>query len=179
VLLIEDDPADAEFVREALLELEERSATPLPVQPWLSRLELTHCESAAEACELLRATEFDVILLDLWLGDSAGLDAFYQIHSAAAQTAVVVLSRVDDPSLAVHLIQEGAQDFLLKQELDCSPLGRALRCAMERSRVSAGMVRLSIRDELTGLLNRNGFQQMASQQKQFQQLVDFIKKKFK
>jgi PleD family two-component response regulator len=160
ILLIEDHPADAEFVREALVELEERSMA----LPWLSRLEMTHCECLAEATEMLQAVSFDVILLDLGLGDSSGLDTFHQVHAAAPESAILVLSTVDDPSLAVHLMQEGAQDFLLKQELDCSPLARALRCAMERNRVATGLRSLSIRDELTGLLNLAGFQHMALQQ---------------
>lgn len=160
ILLIEDHPADAEFVREALLELEERAAS----QSWLSQLELTHCESAAEATEMLHSTAFDVILLDLGLGDSSGVETFHQIHSSAPECPILVLSTADDPSLAAHLMQEGAQDYLLKQELDCSPLGRALRCAMERNRVATGLRSMTVRDELTGLLNLSGFQSMAAQQ---------------
>ena len=156
ILLLEDNLADAGFVREALGELEEIQNG----NAWLSPFELCDAETLEEALQLLRAISFDVILADLWTPDSGGLATFQRLKAAAPQTPLIVLMNTEDPGLTVRLMQEGAQDVLVKHEVDCTPLGRALRCAIERNRISSGLRRLSVRDELTGLLNFTGFLQL-------------------
>lgn len=156
ILLLEDNLADAGFVREALGELEEIQNG----NAWLSPFELCDAETLEEALQLLRDISFDVILADLWTPDSGGLATFQRLKAAAPQTPLIVLMNTEDPGLTVRLMQEGAQDVLVKHEVDCTPLGRALRCAIERNRISSGLRRLSVRDELTGLLNFTGFLQL-------------------
>ena len=156
ILLLEDNLADAGFVREALGELEEIQNG----NAWLSPFELCDAETLEEALLLLNDINFDVILADLWTPDSGGLATFQRLKAAAPQTPIIVLMNTEDPGLTVRLMQEGAQDVLVKHEVDCTPLGRALRCAIERNRISSGLRRLSVRDELTGLLNFTGFLQL-------------------
>ncbi len=156
ILLLEDNLADAGFVREALGELEEIQNG----NAWLSPFELCDAETLKEALQLLKDISFDVILADLWTPDSGGLATFQRLKAAAPQTPLIVLMNTEDPGLTVRLMQEGAQDVLVKHEVDCTPLGRALRCAIERNRISSGLRRLSVRDELTGLLNFTGFLQL-------------------
>ena len=156
ILLLEDNLADAGFVREALGELEEIQNG----NAWLSPFELCDAETLEEALQLLKDISFDVILADLWTPDSGGLATFQRLKAAAPQTPLIVLMNTEDPGLTVRLMQEGAQDVLVKHEVDCTPLGRALRCAIERNRISSGLRRLSVRDELTGLLNFTGFLQL-------------------
>ncbi|WP_031496836.1 response regulator [Bryobacter aggregatus] len=156
ILLLEDNMADAGLVREALAELEELQNG----NTWLSPYELCDAESLSEALLLLNEISFDVILADLWVPDSAGIGTFQRLKAAAAHTPILIIANTEDPALTVRLVQEGAQDVLVKHEVDCTPLGRALRCAIERNRISTGLRRLSVRDELTGLLNFTGFVQL-------------------
>lgn len=91
-------------------------------------------ETLKEACVLLEKEEFDVILLDLTLPDASGLQAFYKIHLAAPETPVVLLTSLDDESLALTAMASGAQDYLIKSEIVGSLLIRSLRYAVERKK---------------------------------------------
>jgi two-component system, cell cycle response regulator len=156
ILLLEDSMADAGFLREALGELEElRNGN-----TWLSPFEICDAETLEEATLLLKDVSFDAILADLWLPDSNGIQTFQRLKAAAQQTPILVMLGSDDAALTVKLMQEGAQDVLVKHEVDCTPLGRAIRCAIERNRIATGLRRMSVRDEITGLLNFTGFVQL-------------------
>jgi two-component system, cell cycle response regulator len=149
VLLVEDNPADARLLREALAEIAD------------SRFEITHCETLAQAREFLEKDTFDVILSDLGLPDSQGLATVRHIHNAAPSVPVVVLTALDDESFGSQVLQEGAQDYLVKGQIDGRLLWRALRYAMERHRVQLGALTLALIDDLTGLNNRRGFLALA------------------
>ena len=156
ILLLEDNLADAGFLREALGELEELHNG----NTWLSPFELCDAESLEEALLLLKDISFDAILADLWTQDSSGIATFQRLKAAAPQTPVIAMLGSEDSALTVRLMQEGAQDVLVKHEVDCTPLGRSIRCAIERNRIASGLRRMSVRDELTGLLNFTGFVQL-------------------
>lgn len=156
ILLLEDNLADASFLRDALGELEELQNG----NTWLSPFELCDAETLEEALLLLKDISFDAILADLWVGDSSGIATYQRLKAAAPHAPVIVLLNAEDATLTVRLMQEGAQDVLVKHEVDCTPLGRAIRCAMERNRIANGLRRMSVRDELTGLLNFTGFLQL-------------------
>jgi DNA-binding NarL/FixJ family response regulator len=156
ILLLEDHLADAAFLREALNELEELHQG----HTWLSPFEIIDAETLEEARALLAEVPIDVVLADLWLPDSQGMATFQHLRAAAPAAPILVLLGADDPTLTVTLIQAGAQDVLVKHEVDCMPLGRSLRCAMERNRIASGLRRLSTRDELSGLPNAAGLVQL-------------------
>ncbi len=158
VLLVEDDLEDVALFEEALVEIEESLYT----REWMRRCEFVPSDRVAEALDLIQRESFDVILLDTSLPDGSGLDAFLRVQRAAPAIPIVVLAATDDEPLAVSLVRQGAQDYLLKRELDCAPLARALRCAIERHRVRNALRTLTFLDDLTGLYSWGGFLNLAN-----------------
>jgi diguanylate cyclase (GGDEF)-like protein/PAS domain S-box-containing protein len=120
ILLIEDNRGDARLLREMLNEEVAKG------------IELTHANSMKDAEEKLATKSFDAILLDLGLPDAEGLGAVRRAHAAAPQVPVVVLTGLDDEGLALRALQEGAEDYLMKGQIDARGLVRALRYAVER-----------------------------------------------
>jgi len=135
VLLVEDNPIDARRVREVLSEA--RGA--LDVRHGL--FTVTRVERLEPALELLAAEKFGVVLLDLRLPDSDGLETLSKVRAAALDVPIVVLAGVDDDRMALASIQQGAQDFLAKEHLENSLLGRTIRHAIERKRAEVQLRR--------------------------------------
>ena len=152
VLLIEDNPGDARLIREALAEA--RGAT--FDLAWVERLEM--------GLQRLAEGGIDVVLLDLGLPDSWGLDTVSRAHAQARQVPIIVLTGSEDEEVGVKAVQAGAQDYLVKGEVDSNLLVRSMRYALERQRMRAELRNLSLVDELTGLYNRRGFLALAHQQ---------------
>ena len=120
LFLVEDNPGDARLLREMLNE----EGSP--------ETELTHVACMGDAEKHLTDHEVDIILLDLGLPDAHGLDAVRRARAAAPHVPLVVLTGLDDESLATQALQEGAQDYLMKGQIDGRGLIRALRYAVER-----------------------------------------------
>jgi diguanylate cyclase (GGDEF)-like protein len=150
ILLVEDNPGDARLLREGLREIDGL------------RFELSHMDTLTRALERLRHHEFAVGVLDLGLPDAQGLEVVRAIHNAAPDMPLLVLTALNDEHLAIQSLREGAQDYLVKAELDSASLWRSLRYAMERHRVQMGLLNLSLVDDLTGLSNRKGFLSLAN-----------------
>ena len=144
ILLVEDDPVHAHLASAAL--------QPAP-DGWDWRLK--HVETLGAACALTETP--DLILLDLTLPDARGLDTLHRLRERFAFVPVVLLTAVEDPDIEATALKEGAQDFLGKDELTARTLRRVVRYAMERHHRQQDLMRLSTRDELTGLFNRRGF----------------------
>jgi DNA-binding response OmpR family regulator len=125
VLLVEDNPQQARLVRAFLSKFQ----TPSYV--------LVHADRLSTGLERLRESSVDIILLDLTLPDSAGLDTFHKVHAQAGDIPIVILSGIDDEELAVRAVRGGAQDYLLKGDLTASALVHALNFAIERHKVHA------------------------------------------
>jgi signal transduction histidine kinase len=123
VLLVEDNPGDARLLREMFSE--DRSL----------KVELTCVSFMAEAERHLAANAVDVVLLDLGLPDAQGLAAIRRARAAAPGVPLVVLTGMDDEELAAQSLQEGAQDYLIKGQIEIRGLLRALRYAGERKRL--------------------------------------------
>jgi signal transduction histidine kinase len=126
-LLIEDNPGDARLIREMLREAGTGHAA----------VDLVHAERLATGLEQLAGDGADVVLLDLSLPDSQGLDTFAAVHAASPFVPIVVLSGLDDEGTAVRAVQEGAQDYLVKGKVDGGTILRAMRYAIERGRLEA------------------------------------------
>jgi len=156
-LLVEDDPEDVLLAEEAVAEIGEARYR----RSWMQACELVVAAELREAIELLGGRRFDAILLDLTLPDSDGLPTFLRVQAEAPDTPVIVLASEDDEVLAQSLVRHGAQDYLIKSEMDCLPLARSLGCAIERNRLLAAHRSLSMIDELTGLYNAGGFLNLA------------------
>jgi signal transduction histidine kinase/HPt (histidine-containing phosphotransfer) domain-containing protein len=127
VLLVEDDPTDGFLLQETLAVAQ---CVPFRVT------QVTRCSAAAQH---LAAEHWDVVLLDLSLPDSLGLETFTTLHAQAPGVPMVVLSGLDDETVAVEAVQEGAQDYLVKGQVDGNGLVRAIRYAIERQRVEEAL----------------------------------------
>ena len=119
VLLVEDNAADARLVREMLKD----SHRPV---------DLTHASRLRDALECLRTQRFSAILLDLNLPDSEGMNTFLRARGEAMHAPIVVLTGVADEEVAARAVREGAQDYLVKAEVDGPLLYRSIRYAVER-----------------------------------------------
>jgi diguanylate cyclase (GGDEF)-like protein len=126
--------------------------------------EPTRADSLGTALGHLEHEAFDVILLDLSLPDSAGLRTFSEIYAKAPLIPIVVLTALDSRALALEILRGGAQDYLVKEDADFCLLERTLLYAIERNRLRITLEDQSLKDDLTGLLNRRGFLTMAQQQ---------------
>ena len=124
VLLVEDNFKQAELFEELLS------------QAKTSHFELTHVQRLDETLKLLEQDSFDVILLNLSLPDSQGLETIARVRMTSIVTPIVVLAGLNDQDLAVQAIRSGAQDFLIKGQLDCPLLVHALCYAIERTQMS-------------------------------------------
>jgi CheY-like chemotaxis protein len=124
VLLVEDNPGDARLLREMFNE------------QGSSNTDVTIVQSLCEAEEYLAKHATDIILLDLGLPDAHGLEAVRRAHAAAPRVPLVVLTGLDDETLAAQALHEGAQDYLVKSQIDTygstRGLLRALRYSIER-----------------------------------------------
>jgi two-component system cell cycle response regulator len=152
VLLIEDDAADADYIRELLAE--EKSA----------RFELVYADRLSEGIKQLDTGEFDVVLLDLGLRESYGFDTFARFKKKVYEVPIIVLTGLNDEAMATKAMQEGAQDYLVKGDIDGRLLIRSIRYSVERHRLLSVQRAISLNDELTGLYNRRGFTILARQQ---------------
>ncbi|MCC3413602.1 MAG: PAS domain S-box protein [Microcoleus sp. PH2017_29_MFU_D_A] len=121
ILLIEDNPADADLLAE-LLEVSGG------VQWELVSVEFLH-----EAIAQLSKQHFDIVLLDLSLPDSRGLETLTRLREVAPDTAMVVMTGLDDEAIALESVRLGAQDYIVKGQITTPLLVRTIRYAIERS----------------------------------------------
>jgi len=126
VLLIEDNPNDAELIQDFLAQ----SDVGFKVE-WMSGLSV--------GLERLSQRDIDVVLLDLSLPDSVGLETFGQVARKARGVPILVLTGFDDERLAIQALHKGAQDYLVKDKIDQHMLTHALRYAIERKRIEAAL----------------------------------------
>jgi diguanylate cyclase (GGDEF)-like protein/PAS domain S-box-containing protein len=140
-LLIEDNPGDARLLREMFNEQGSRNT------------ELTIVRSMAEAERHLSGHAVDIILLDLGLPDAQGVAAVRRAHAAAPRTPLVVLTGLDDESLAAQALQEGAQDYIVKSQIDTygttRGLLRSLRYAVGRKTLEDALFEEKERAQVT------------------------------
>jgi PAS domain S-box-containing protein len=141
VLLVEDNPGYTRLILEML-----RDATHFPCH-----LRSVDRLDASLAC--LDQGGVDVVLLDLMLPDSSGFDTFARVHAHASQAPILVLSNLDDEALAIQSLRQGAQDYLVKAQVDSALLVRAIRYAIERKRIEEELYRS--REKMESLLAEN------------------------
>lgn len=137
LLLVEDNAGDARLIREMF---NEQSA---------NDTQLIRVGTMSEAEECLAEHPIDIILLDLGLPDSQGLEAVRRAHAAAPHVPLVVLTGLDDESLAGNALQVGAQDYLIKGQIETKGLLRALRYAVERKAMEEALFAEKERAQVT------------------------------
>jgi PAS domain S-box-containing protein len=124
VLLVEDSPAEARLFREMLKETPGAADT----------LRVSSVATLADACGWLKGHASDVVVLDLGLPDSAGLDTLRRLRSCAPDVPVVVLTGMDDETAGLEAIRNGAYEYLIKGRTDGRGVTRTLHYAVEQQR---------------------------------------------
>ena len=122
ILLIEDNPGDARLLQELLKDV-------ISLQ-----FQMEQIDCLSRGIQRLNEQAFDVILLDLSLPDSQGLETFVQLQRQVRDVPIVVITGLNDETLAVRAVQEGAQDYLVKGQVSSDVLARSIRYAIERKR---------------------------------------------
>ena len=125
VLLVEDNPGDAILIRNMLLETGD-------IHP-----DIRHSNNLSAAFESLAEATFDIVVLDLGLPDSSGLETFLKVHTKYPETPVIVLTGMSDEELAVKAVQAGAQDYLVKGQVDYDLMVRSVRYSIGRQKLIA------------------------------------------
>jgi len=136
ILLVEDNPADARLAREILSEGQ------------TYEFEMAEAGTLAQALTLLGQRPFDVVLLDLSLPDSLGIDGVKRIRAQNDTVPIVVLTGLDDEEAAVSALQQGVQEYLVKGIESAPIMGRAIRYAIERKRIDLLLVQALQQAEL-------------------------------
>ncbi|MBN1413352.1 MAG: fused response regulator/phosphatase [Spirochaetales bacterium] len=131
LLLVEDNLGDARLIREAISETE------------LINVTITHVERLSELKKTLATQTFDMIILDLTLPDASGLETVRYTAEYAQETAIIVLTGLNDGDLAIRAVQEGAQDYLIKGDVNASVLERVIIYAIERNQTHLRISSLS------------------------------------
>lgn len=132
LLIVDDDAVDVALLRDQLSTV--RRSPPFRVEA-VGRL--------VDALRRVKSRDVDVVLLDLGLPDSSGLDGVERLCSQAPEVPVVVLTGVQDEDTGLRAVQRGAQDFLLKGRVDGHLIDRSLRFALERKRAEHALARLA------------------------------------
>lgn len=145
VLLVEDVPVLAKVTEQML----KKSVA--------HRYSLTLKTTLADTLAAAKVEEFDILLLDLNLPDSADLDTLSRVLEACPDVPVIVLTSTQSQQMGFEAIKLGAQDFLVKGEFNFLTLDRAIVYSIERHRLRRTIQQLAVMDELTGLYNRRGF----------------------
>ena len=146
ILHIEDDDGDAiQIKRDCAKEFDGRNFT------------LTRANTIEIALQTLKQFDFDVILLDLNLGDNRGLENLREVKELTPDSPIVVISGLDHTQTALEAIRGGAQEYIIKSNYNSRQLGLAILSSIERKAYERHLYQLANKDELTGLHNRRAF----------------------
>jgi sigma-B regulation protein RsbU (phosphoserine phosphatase) len=129
ILLIEDNPDDVFFLR---MVLHKADGTTFQIEP---------VDDLAAGIQRLKSNDIDVVLLDLTLPDSVGLDTFKAVKAEAREVPIIVLSGLDDETIAVNAVHAGAEDYLVKGRVDSQLITRAIIYAIERTEARKAILR--------------------------------------
>ncbi|GJL56358.1 MAG: hypothetical protein NPIRA02_34900 [Nitrospirales bacterium] len=145
ILVIDDNIADVHLTHEMLKE------------GLGTQFTFSHASEVCIARTYMQNQTFDIILLDLNLPDSIALDTLRELRQTHARAATLIMSGLQDEALAVQAVQSGAQDYLIKGQINSQALSRAIRYAVERHRAQEQVTHQAHYDHLTGLANRGLF----------------------
>jgi len=140
ILIIEDNKADFAFLKEYLKQID-----------WDDKLDIIHAKNMEEVVQLKADISPNLIFSDLGLPDSIGLDTFHAVSTLFPQSTIIVLSGIDDREIALHAIQAGAQDYLVKNEIEEKLLLKTIRYSIERKQIRMRLEESNMRYELVSM----------------------------
>ena len=140
ILLIEDNPGDRRLIREMLAEAGNVT------------FDVQYADRLQAAMESLGQNGVEVILLDLGLPDSQGLETLRKVYAQVSEMPIVVLTGLDDEMIGLQAVNEGAQDYLIKGQVDTQLLRRTIRHAIERKQTEERERRLQLQLNLSNRL---------------------------
>ena len=142
VLLVEDSKGDAILIKKALTQ-----STP-------DSHNIQHVTNLASALKTLAENEFDVVLLDRSLPDTIDFSGLFSIQNMAPKLPIIFLTGLKDEAIALNAVEQGAQDYLFKDNIDPHRIKRAIQYAIRRKRFEDVLILQANFDNLTGLVNR-------------------------
>ena len=145
ILVVEDNPGDFDLISEYLSDVN-----------WIA-YDLIPCASLQQAKEKLLVNTLDAVLLDLSLPDSTGIGTVSNMRSLSERLPIIVLTGIDNDEVGEQSIQQGAQEYLAKNELNGRLLSRVIKYAIKRKQMDLKLEKLAITDPLTELYNRRYF----------------------
>ncbi|HQB11854.1 MAG TPA: diguanylate cyclase [Candidatus Omnitrophota bacterium] len=168
ILLVEDD-LDFANILKIRLSKERNPSLAITISPSLER-----------ALDSLRINHYDLILLDLMLPDSSGIETFSKIKAEARHKPVVIITGLDNDQVAIDAVRRGAEDYLVKSDISSRFLTRIIHHAIDRHRIkeklasvtgrlretSLRLEKMALMDPLTELFNRRGLQQALTRELQ-------------
>jgi PAS domain S-box-containing protein len=122
IMLVEDNPGDALIINEMLKEIYDQD------------FELVHFQRIKDGVEHVKEN-FDIMLLDLNLPDSRGIETFNTMNMHAPELPIIILTGLVDEELAINIVSEGAQDYLVKGQIDRQLLSRSIKYSIERKHI--------------------------------------------
>jgi signal transduction histidine kinase len=144
ILLIEDDIQDVELLQEYLSEGNN------------NKYILLHANRLNVGIELLKTNPIDVVITDLGLPDSLGIETFHRLNVTAPTIPIIVLTNLKDEKIGERAVRDGAQDYLVKDDIDAKLLSRALRYAVERKAIEKNLKESnSIKDLLLDVITHD------------------------
>jgi len=166
IFLIEDDVDDADLLSEIISGEKENNFT------------IDQVSHLKDALVQIPQGQYDVIIADLFLPDSRGVETFFRVQKCAGSTPILVLTGLDDKAIALETLRQGAQDYLVKGHFNGPFLVKSIQYAIERNKIlrefahateqlnraNLKLDRLAHKDPLTDLLNRRGFQQVLTRE---------------
>lgn len=174
ILLLEDNPDDLVLTREVF-----KRTKALPMR-------LAAVSTLKEALAAMKTGRYDAIVADLYLPDSRGQETFEALAKAAPDTPLLLLTALDDEELAMNLVKLGAQDYIVKGDLNPALLVRAVRYAIERKALNTEQARLirSLEKALAEVKTLSGLLPMCTKCKkiradtgQWQRVEEYISKR--
>lgn len=128
ILIIEDNPGDVELISYMLAEDNDIA------------FNVNHCSKLSEGIENLKKVKPDIVLLDLGLPDSVGLNTFEKLHSEASHVPVIIMTGLEDKATVTRAVKLGAQDYLIKGEFESNLLTRSIRYSIERKKTESSLI---------------------------------------
>lgn len=170
VLLIEDNRGDAFLIQRMLKEVTK------------TNFKVKHAPKLSQGLEYISNEDYDVILLDLALPDSVGIETFNKTNKSAPELPIIILTGLSDEEFAINAVGEGAQDYLVKAEVDSRLLDRAIKYAIERNLIedklkkSEERYRVMVEKTQSGIFLINPYNQLSYVNRQMAEMLGYDEK---